>query len=77
MEHVYSDQEQLTWLSGYGHPIRYNHLVSHGLVPADLAARLPSADAYAKALFATNDQLTAANTVITGNWDKMVNVNAQ
>jgi putative spermidine/putrescine transport system substrate-binding protein len=77
MEHVYSDEGQLIWLSGYGHPIRYNDLVSRNAIPADLAAKLPPADVYAKALFATNDQLTGAKTVIGGNWDKTVAVNVQ
>ena len=75
MEHLYSDPGQLTWLGGYGHPIRYNDLVARNAIPADLAAKLPPADIYAKALFATNDQLSAANTVVSGNWDKTVNVN--
>jgi putative spermidine/putrescine transport system substrate-binding protein len=77
MEHLYSDEGQLIWLSGYGHPIRYNDMVSRNVIPADLAAKLPPADVYAKALFATNAQLSAANMVISSNWDKIVNVNVQ
>jgi putative spermidine/putrescine transport system substrate-binding protein len=77
MEHLYSDVGQLIWLSGYGHPIRYNDLVSRDAIPADLSAKLPPADVYTNALFATNDQLTAAKSVITSNWDKTVNVNVQ
>jgi putative spermidine/putrescine transport system substrate-binding protein len=77
MEYLYSDEGQLIWLSGYGHPIRYTDLVSRAAIPDDLAAKLPPAAVYAQALFATNEQLTAANTVITSNWDKIVNVNVQ
>jgi putative spermidine/putrescine transport system substrate-binding protein len=77
MEHLYSDEGQLIWLSGYGHPIRYNDLVNREAIPADLAAKLPPADIYAQALFASNDQLNFAKAVITSNWDKTVNVNVQ
>ena len=77
MEHLYSDEGQLIWLSGYGHPIRYNDLVNREAIPADLAAKLPPADVYAQALFASNDQLKFAAAVITSNWDKTVNVNVQ
>jgi putative spermidine/putrescine transport system substrate-binding protein len=77
MEYLYSDEGQLIWLSGYGHPIRYNDLVNREAIPADLAAKLPPADIYAQALFASNDQLKFAAAVITSNWDKTVNVNVQ
>jgi putative spermidine/putrescine transport system substrate-binding protein len=77
MEYLYSDEGQLVWLSGYGHPIRYNDLVNREAIPADLAAKLPPADIYAQALFASNDQLKFAAAVITSNWDKTVNVNVQ
>jgi putative spermidine/putrescine transport system substrate-binding protein len=77
MEHLYADDGQLTWLKAYGHPIRYQDLVKKNAVPADLAAKLPSADLYAKAAFPTIDQLTSSKTTITGGWDKTVNVNIQ
>jgi putative spermidine/putrescine transport system substrate-binding protein len=41
-------------------------------VPADLLAKLPSADLYAKAVFPSLDQLNAANKIITGQWDSVV-----
>ena len=75
MEHLYSDAGQLVWLQAYGHPIRYQDLVKRNVIPADLAAKLPPADVYAKAAFPTLDQLTAAQKAITGGWDKVVNVN--
>ena len=47
-EYLYSDEGQLIWLKGYGHPIRFNDLAKRGVVPADLAAKLPPSAAYAK-----------------------------
>ena len=77
MEFLYSDEGQLLWLKGYAHPIRYNDLVKRNAIPADLAAKLPPADSYAKAVFPTLDQLTASKKVITEGWDKTVGANVQ
>lgn len=77
MEYLYSDEGQLVWLSGYGHPIRYNDMVNRGVIPADLAAQLPPAELYARAVFPTLAQLEVAKTVITENWDSVVNVDVQ
>ncbi len=77
MEHLYSDEGQLTWLKAYGHPIRYSDLVKRNLVPADLAAKLPPADLYAKATFPKLEQLEAAKKTVTEGWDKIVNVNVK
>jgi putative spermidine/putrescine transport system substrate-binding protein len=77
MEHLYSDAGQLVWLKGYGHPIRYKDMVTRNVVPADLAAKLPPAEIYSKALFATTAQLDTSKATITGDWDKIVNVNVQ
>ena len=54
MEHLYSDEGQLMWLKGYCNPIRYDDLVERGVVPADLAAKLPDSTG---AVFPTPDQL--------------------
>src|SRR5262249_33924474 len=72
MEYLYSDDGQLTWLAGYCHPIRYNDLSSRNVIPADLAAKLPPADVYAKAQFPTLDQYNKAKDLITKNWDSAV-----
>jgi putative spermidine/putrescine transport system substrate-binding protein len=72
MEHLYSDEGQLLWLKGYCHPIRYNDLAARGVIPEDLAAKLPSAELYAQAVFPTIDQLSAARTLITEQWDAVV-----
>ncbi|MHC1784644.1 MAG: ABC transporter substrate-binding protein [Anaerolineaceae bacterium] len=72
MEFLYSDEGQIIWLKGYGYPIRYNDLAARGVIPADVAAKLPPAEDVAKALFPTLEQQTAAKTFIAENWDKIV-----
>ncbi len=72
MEFLYSDEGQLIWLKGYCHPIRYNDMVARGIIPADLAAKLPPAEAYARAVFPTVEQLAAAKEIVTKNWDSVV-----
>jgi putative spermidine/putrescine transport system substrate-binding protein len=72
MEYLYSDEGQLIWLKGYCHPIRYNDLAANNKIPADMAAKLPSADLYAKAVFPSDAQLATSKTLITENWDKVV-----
>ena len=66
MEFLYSDEGQLLWLKGYCNPIRYEDMVTRGVVPADLAAKLPDSTG---AVFPTPAQLEAATTLITGGWD--------
>ncbi|MBX3055670.1 MAG: extracellular solute-binding protein [Anaerolineae bacterium] len=75
MEHLYSDEGQLIWLKGYCHPIRYDDLVARNVIPQELAAKLPPAELYAKAIFPTIAQLEAAKAVVTEQWDSVVNVN--
>ena len=77
MEFLYSDEGQLIWLKGYGHPIRYNDMVKRNVIPADLAAKLPPAELYAKAVFPTLDQQAKAKDLITKNWDSVVGVNVK
>jgi putative spermidine/putrescine transport system substrate-binding protein len=77
MEYLYSDEGQLVWLSGYGHPIRYSDMAKRGVIPADLAAKLPPAELYDQAVFPTIEQLDAAKLLITENWDSVVNVDVQ
>jgi len=77
MEYIYSDEGQLIWLKGYGHPVRYNDMAKRNVVPAELAAKLPPASAYAKAVFPTLDQQTAAAKAIAEGWDKIVGANIQ
>jgi len=72
MEHLYSDEGQLIWLKGYCHPIRYNDLAARGVIPEELAAKLPSAELYAKAVFPSVEQYEAARAVIAEKWDSVV-----
>ena len=58
-EFVMSDEGQLLYLKGYAYPIRYNDMAARGVIPADLAAKLPPAEDAARAVFLTVDQLNA------------------
>jgi putative spermidine/putrescine transport system substrate-binding protein len=77
MEFLYSDEGQIIWLKGYGHPVRYADLAARGVIPADVAAKMPPASAYAKAVFPTLDQQAANKKFIADNWDSIVNVQVQ
>ncbi len=68
-EFLYSDEGQNIWLKGYCHPIRYEDLVANDKVPADQLAKLPDVTG---AVFPSLDQLNAAKTLITEQWDKVV-----
>ncbi len=69
MEFLYSDEGQLLWLNAYCHAIREDDLKARGVIPAELAAKLPDV---AGAVIPNADQLGAAKTLITGNWDSAV-----
>jgi putative spermidine/putrescine transport system substrate-binding protein len=71
MEYLYSDEGQLLWLKGYCNPIRYEEMASRGVVPADLAAKLPDTKG---AVFPTPAQLKTATDLITKGWDATVGV---
>jgi putative spermidine/putrescine transport system substrate-binding protein len=72
MEYLYSDEGQIGYLKGYCHPIRFNDLAANKKIPADLLAKLPPAEAYAKAVFPTLDEQNAASAEITKGWDAQV-----
>lgn len=74
MEFLYSDEGQLLWLKGYGHPVRYADLAARNVIPQDLADKLPPASAYANIVFPTLDQQEALKTQIADGWDKTVGV---
>lgn len=77
MEYLYSDEGQLTWLKGGGHPVRYNDLVARNVIPVEIAEKLPPAELYANAVFPTLAQLEAAKKVIVDGWDATVNVDVK
>ena len=71
-EFVMSDEGQNLYLKGYAHPIRFNDMVSRGVVPQEMLDKLPPAEAYQRATFLTVDQLQVANKYITENWRRVV-----
>jgi putative spermidine/putrescine transport system substrate-binding protein len=71
-EFVMSDEGQNLYLKGYAHPIRFNDMAKRGVIPQAMLDKLPPAENYAKAVFLTVDELTAAKTYITENWRKVV-----
>ena len=77
MEYLYSDEGQLLWLKGYGHPVRFNDMATRGVIPADLAAKLPPSSAYASAVFPSLDEQTAVGKAVAEGWDKTVGANIQ
>jgi putative spermidine/putrescine transport system substrate-binding protein len=56
-------------MKGYCHPIREADMRARGVVPAELAAKLPDVSG---AVFPSLDQLDAAKILITGKWDSVV-----
>jgi putative spermidine/putrescine transport system substrate-binding protein len=72
MEYLYSDEGQTGWLKGYCHPARFNAMSAAGKIPAELLAKLPPAEAYAKAIFPTVEEQEAHKAVVTTEWDKAV-----
>ena len=77
MEYLYSDEGQVAWLEGYCHPARFNAMSAAGKIPAELLAKLPPAEAYAKAVFPTVEQQEANKAAVTTGWDKVVGANVQ
>jgi putative spermidine/putrescine transport system substrate-binding protein len=73
-EFLYSDEGQNIWLKGYCHPIRYEDLVANNKVPADQLAKLPDV---AGTVFPSLEQLDAARTLITSQWDTVVGLNIE
>lgn len=71
-EFVMSDEGQNLYLKGYAHPIRFNDMAKRGVIPADMMAKLPPAEAYEKAFFPTVAQLNETKAYITENWRKVV-----
>lgn len=72
LEHIVSDDGALGYLEGGAVPARYGSLLERGLVPAESAASLPSADILNNITFPTAEQVEAARVVITENWGPMV-----
>ena len=65
MEYLYSDEGQITWMKGYCTPIRYDDLKKRGVIPADVAAKLPDTTGVQ---LPSLDQINKASDLITKNW---------
>lgn len=70
MEYLYSDEGQNVWLKGYCHPIRFADMQTRGVIPAEIAAKLP---AFAGPIaFPSIDQINASKQVIGDQWMSVV-----
>lgn len=69
-EFLYSDEGQNIWLKGYCHPIRYTDMQTRGVIPAEVAAKLPSFSG--PVAFPSIDQINASKQVIGDNWMSVV-----
>jgi len=68
MEFLYSDEGQILWLKGFGHPVRFDDLLQRGIIPQDLLAKLPPAESYSVAVFPTSEQLNLADKAVLVGW---------
>ncbi len=74
MEILHSDEGQLAWMKGYAHGVQQADMESRGVIPADLAAKLPPSSTFASAVSPSPDQLTAATSLIKTGWMTTVGV---
>ena len=74
MEFLYSDEGQLIWLKGYGHPIRYADLAARNAIPADLAAKLPRPPRTQRRSSPPSTSRPRPRQYIADNWDSIVGV---
>jgi putative spermidine/putrescine transport system substrate-binding protein len=69
-EYLYSDEGQNVWLKGYCHPIRYTDLKKRNVIPADVAAKLPTFSG--PVAFPSIDQINSVKKVIGDQWMSVV-----
>ena len=74
MEYLYSDEGQLTWMKGYCRPIREADLRERGVIPEEIAAKIPDASGV---VFPTLEELVDGKQVIVDNWDTVVGADVQ
>jgi putative spermidine/putrescine transport system substrate-binding protein len=73
-EMMFSDAGQLNFLKGYAHPARYDKLAAANKIPADLLAKVPSADNYKNVKFITDAaKIDAAKAMLAALWNIVVN----
>lgn len=81
MDHLYSDEAQLTWLRGHCHPIRFEDLVRRDKVPANLVQEPPGKEGgepdkplfppERRPIFPTEKQQERAKEIIIRGWDNL------
>ena len=64
----------ISFLTGFAHPIRFNAMVAAGKIPDSMLANLPPAAAYKGIKFASADQADKAKKVIAEAWPRLVKV---
>ncbi|MDD2923358.1 MAG: extracellular solute-binding protein [Anaerolineales bacterium] len=72
MEFLYSDEGQLLFLKGLGHPVRFADMSGRGIIPVDILNKLLPPEPYLNALFPTGEQINAADKSILGSWSSYV-----
>ncbi|MBA4099587.1 MAG: iron ABC transporter substrate-binding protein [Rhodospirillum sp.] len=73
MEHLYSDESQVTWLKAHCHPIRFSNLVQTRKVPVELLEQLPEIhEAPDELVFPTVEEQERAKEIIIKGWDDIV-----
>ncbi len=77
MEHLFSNEGQLGYLSGYCSVARQVPMNEAGLIPQDLLDRLPDQEPYARAVFPTVEQQGEHRDVVTSQWDAVVGAAVQ
>jgi putative spermidine/putrescine transport system substrate-binding protein len=71
-EFLYSDEGHLLWMKGYCAPARLADLLSRGVVPEELIAKLPDPAIISSSIVPNGDQLSAARALIKEQWDTVV-----
>jgi putative spermidine/putrescine transport system substrate-binding protein len=71
-EFLYSDEGQLLWLAGYSHPARFQDMADRGVIPQELLAKLPPAEAYETVQFPNAEQSEAATAILQEQWGEKV-----
>lgn len=77
MEHLFSDEGQLGYMSGYCSVARQPVLNAAGKIPQDLLDRLPDQEPYSRAVFPTVAEQEAHKSVVTTQWDAVVGAAVQ
>lgn len=72
MEHITGDAGALGYIEGGAIPARLAAMQGAGVIPADLAANLPTAEQLESLTFPTQEQVDAMKAQLTEQWGSMV-----